>query len=61
MSMMLLLTSSRPPGFTLLSNLSREGLFMARTVSAWAISGLATGLSETTTEQLAVPPRISGP
>ena len=59
--MMLQLMSSRPPGLTSPSNLRREGLFMARMVSAMAISGLATGLSETTTEQLAVPPRISGP
>ena len=60
-SMMLLLTSSSPPGLTSLWNLSMEGRFMASTVSAMEISGEATGLSETTTEQLAVPPRISGP
>ena len=48
-------------GLDVALELEEGGLVMARMVSAWAISGLATGLSETTTEQLAVPPRISGP
>ena len=50
-----------PPGLTCSSNLSSEGRFIATTTSALFTSGEATGLSETITEQLAVPPRISGP
>ena len=50
-----------PPGLTWLSNLSRDGRFIATTQSAMSTSGDATGSSETMTEQFAVPPRISGP
>ena len=59
--MMELLMTRTPPGLTWLSNLSRDGRFIATTQSAMSTSGEATGSSETMTEQFAVPPRISGP
>ena len=43
------------------SNFSRDGKFIATTARGERITGDPTGLSEITTVQLAVPPRISGP
>ena len=56
-----LLTSSRPPGRRLLSNLSIAGAFMAMRMSIFLAQGLAISLSENLMVQLAVPPRISEP
>ena len=56
-----LLTSTRPPLTTVGANLSMEGPFMAINSVGKLNTGEPTGLSESTTEQLAVPPRISGP
>ena len=57
-----LLTNILPPGLTSLSNLSREGKFITMAqVASPDITGEPTGLSDTVTAQLAVPPRISGP
>ena len=51
----------KPPGATISSNLSKEGLFITTTVSGLVTIGDPTGESDRTTEQLAVPPLISGP
>ena len=56
-----LLTMMTPPGTTLSSNLTSEGPFMATSRVGRATMGEAMGFSEMMTEQLAVPPRISGP
>ena len=56
-----LLYINRPPGCTMGSNLSRDGRFITMAVVGSVTMGDAMGSSETTTEQLAVPPRISGP
>ena len=50
-----------PPGMTESSNLSKLGRFIAMTLSAFVTIGEAMGSSETTTQQFAVPPLISGP
>ena len=42
-------------------NLSKEGWFRAMSALGRVISGLPMGSSDSVTEQLAVPPRISGP
>ena len=49
------------PDNPILTNFSRLGRFMTTSRSASLMRGQAMGLSETTTVQLAVPPRISGP
>ena len=56
-----LLMNTQPPETTPASNLDREGSLRAISSVGWANTGEPTGLSERTTEQLAVPPRISGP
>ena len=55
------LMSSSPPGFRSFSYFSKEGLFITSTQSASTTTGEPTSPSDTTTLQLAVPPRISGP
>ena len=50
-----------PPGATYCSNFSSDGSFITTTSVACEITGEPTGSSETTTEQFAEPPRISGP
>ena len=50
-----------PPGTVVGSYLSSEGRFMAMSVSGVVMMGEPMGSSERMTEQLAVPPRISGP
>ena len=51
----------KAPGFNCFSNFSIEGWFRQITTSASLTTGDPIGSSEKTTEQLAVPPRISGP
>ena len=58
---MVVFTIRVPPGRSMGMNLSREGWFMAMTMSACLIKGLATMPSVIFTLQLAVPPRISEP
>ena len=55
------LISNNPPERMSGSNFSSDGRFMATTARGERITGDPTGLSETTTVQLQVPPRISGP
>ena len=52
---------TKPPFLTLSWNLNRLGVFIAMRQSGTAMMGDATSFSSMTTEQLAVPPRISGP
>ena len=54
-------TNTHPPGTTLRSNLSSDGRFITMRMSGAVTSGLPIGLSSMLTEQLQVPPRISGP
>ena len=54
-------TTTMPPSSTLSMNLSKEGWFRAMSARGRVISGLPMGSSDSVTEQLAVPPRISGP
>ena len=54
-------TKTVPPAATAGSNLSIDGSFMTIRTFGWAMIGEPTGSSETITEQLQVPPRISGP
>ena len=54
-------TKIHPPGFTASSYLSSDGRFITISTSGWSTMGEETGSSPMTTEQLAVPPRISGP
>jgi hypothetical protein len=56
-----LLTKISPPAFTTGSNFSRDGAFMAMSSEGKLKMGEPTGLVDSTTWQLAVPPRISGP
>jgi hypothetical protein len=53
--------SNSPPSRISGSNFSSDGRFIATTARGDRITGEPTGLSEITTVQLAVPPRISGP
>ena len=53
--------TSRPPGFTALSNLSSDCWFRMMAVSYFVTIGELIFLSLTITHTLAVPPRISGP
>ena len=55
------LTIISPPGRTMGMYLSREGRLRAIRMSGRSVSGEPILLSATTTVQLAVPPRISGP
>ena len=59
MSELLIIIS--PPFLSSGSNLGKEGSFIIITVSGSDTMGVYTSPSVTTTEQLAVPPRISGP
>ena len=61
LSMIELSANTIPPDFTIGSNLSNEGPFIAITMSGAVTSGEPIGSSEIHTEQLHVPPRISGP
>jgi hypothetical protein len=54
-------TTTMPPGTTASMNLSKEGWFSAMRALGRVTSGLPMGASDRVTEQLAVPPRISGP
>jgi hypothetical protein len=54
-------TTSTPPGLTNGSYLSSDGRFMAITAVGYFTNGEPISSSDTTTVQLAVPPRISGP
>jgi|GEM_PF-2417456 len=54
-------TMMSPPGTTSFSNFSRDGRFMATSMSGSVTSGDPMGSSDRQTLQLAVPPRISGP
>ena len=51
----------RPPGRTEGRNLSRDGVFITMQTVGCGTRGEATSSSDTTTVQLAVPPRISAP
>jgi len=55
------LTISTPPGRTDGANFSSDGRFMTTASLGREMMGEPMGLSATTTVQLAVPPRISGP
>ena len=56
------LRKRHPPGATLSTYLRYEGRFIAITMSIlFSNTGDPIGSSETVTEQLAVPPRCSGP
>ncbi len=55
------LTTMMPPGRTASSNLSSEGRFRAMRPWGDLLMGDPMGRSESTTVQLQVPPRISGP
>lgn len=59
--MMELLTNTVPLGTTVGSNFKREGRFMAMSSVGSRTMGQMMGSEEMTTQQLAVPPRISGP
>ena len=61
MSIMEELTKMEPPGTTASSNFSREGRFMTISEVGRVTRGESISSSESMTEQLAVPPRISGP
>lgn len=50
-----------PPGRTSLTNLSNDGWLSATRISGVSTSGEPIGVSEMQTEQLQVPPLISGP
>ena len=54
-------TTTVPPSTTVSMNLSKEGWFSAMSALGASTSGLPMGASDSVTEQLAVPPRISGP
>ena len=56
-----LLTKIMPPGCTSSWNFRREGRFSTMSSEGRAKTGEPTRSVERTTEQLAVPPRISGP
>ena len=53
--------TTTPPGTTASRNFSSEGWFMTTSMFGSTTSGDPTGSSDSVTEQLAVPPRISGP
>ncbi len=55
------LAQRRPPAWRMLWNLAKDGWFMATTNSGSEATGEAISSSETTTVQLAVPPRTSTP
>ena len=55
------LTTMTPPGRTASSNLSREGRFKAMRPWGDLLMGDPMGRPDSTTVQLQVPPRISGP
>ncbi len=59
--MSVLLIRTKPPGCTFGSNFSSDGRFIATSTLGWLTTGEPMRRSDTTTEQLAVPPRISGP
>ena len=50
-----------PPSTTSVSNASSDGWFMTTSTLGWSTSGVPMRSLEMLTEQLAVPPRISGP
>jgi hypothetical protein len=52
---------SNPPGLSIGSNRSIDGLFITMAVVGSVTMGDPIGSADITTEQLAVPPRISGP
>jgi len=59
--MRLVLTTITPPGRTADSNFSSDGRLSTMRACGLRVIGEPTGLSDSTTVQLHVPPRISGP
>ena len=53
--------TTTPPGTTASRNFSSEGWFITTSMFGSTTKGEPMGASESVTEQLAVPPRISGP